>query len=360
MSTQKVESQAVKAAKALATQLGQNPTMTEGACLLSLPELSGTSGRITLREAEMRVDGHTVTGQSVRNGDLEVFPASELQPFNTLRIAAKRIIAQHSVELGGKLFLCPIKRLDVVVFELEELKNKFDRELASLKLRYDSILEAHKKKNPSVAHLIARHQMVWDEFVKPFGFKLNPVLAVSPLMGDVDGMAASAADQLWKELASDARAQHRTSIAGKEGVSQRAVKALLKIRDKLINLSFLHSGIDRFVDEMNEIFISLPKTGEVKGHDLLKLSHLVLFLSNEENLRLAAEGKYAIPQPDEPEVEEPEEIEAAEADEVTWEEDVPFSTDEDFDPSDVHGFDEFQIPPPSAGLEVLETGWGSF
>lgn len=287
-------SKQVQAAKDLAAKLAeQNPTMESGACLIPFPDIGATSGRITLKEAETLVDGAKVNSKAVRNGDLEVFPAKELQVFNSIRVAVKRLLNHYTVEVGG-MYLCPISKLDAVLAGIEEKKGEFLNELANLGNRYEAILAEHKKKNPEIAHLIQRHRLEWQAFQNPFRFRMNPVLAVSPLFGNSDELAQSAAQSLWEEIAAEARTQHRTSFFGQERVSQKAVKAVARLRDKLVNLSFLHHGIDSVVDYFDEVFSALPKAGYVEDGSFMKLAHFVAVIADENNLRLMADGKYRI------------------------------------------------------------------
>lgn len=296
-------SKQVQAAKDMAAQLTEaNPTMENGACLIPFPDIGATSGRITLKEAETLVDGAKVNSKAVRNGDLEVFPAKELQVFNSIRVAVKRLLNHYTVEVGG-MYLCPISKLDVVIAGIEEKKGEFLNELANLGNRYEAILAEHKKKNPEISHLIQRHRLEWQAFQNPFRFHMNPVLAVSPLFGNSDELAQSAAQSLWEEIAAEARTQHRTSFFGQERVSQKAVKAVGRLRDKLVNLSFLHHGMDSVVDYFDEVFSTLPKTGYVEDGNFMKLAHFVSVIADENNLRLMADGKYQIT------INEPEEVE---------------------------------------------------
>lgn len=305
MSTQLKQSAAVTAAKALAEKLvDTNPTIVDGACLVSLPDIGSTTGRIVLKDAETFVSGSKITSQAVRNGDLEVFPAKELQAFGTIRVAAKRLLKTYSVEVGD-MYLCPIAQLSTVIAELEELQLQYLVEVDLLSQRYDPQIEIHKSKNPDIAGLIEKHRMPWGAFSKAFRFKMGAVLAVSPLLGDANQMAQDAAKSLWDEIAADALDLHRKSFAGNESVSQRAVRPAQRIRDKLVNLSFLHSGIDQIVDQFDAVLNSLPKTGPVEGIDCLRLAHFLSGISTVDHLRMMAEDAYKITLPEpEPELEE--------------------------------------------------------
>jgi hypothetical protein len=306
MSTQLNQSAAVTAAKALAEKIvDTNPTIVDGACLVSLPDIGSTTGRIVLKDAETFVLGSKITSQAVRNGDLEVYPAKDLQAFGTIRVAAKRLLKAYSVEVGD-MYLCPIAQLPTVIAELEELQLQYQVEVDLLSRRYDSEIEKHKSKNPDIALLIEKHRLAWGAFSKSFRYKMGAVLAVSPLLGDANQIAQDATNSLWDDVAADALDLHRKSFAGNESVSQRAVRPAQRIRDKLVNLSFLHSGIDQIIDQFDAVLNSLPKTGPVVGIDCLRLAHFLLGISTTDHLRMMAEDAYIITLP-EPEP-EPEEV----------------------------------------------------
>lgn len=362
------QSAAVTAAKELAEKIvDTNPTIVDGACLVSLPDIGSTTGRIVLKDAETFVLGSKVTSQAVRNGDLEVYPAKDLQAFGTIRVAAKRLLKAHCVEVGN-MFLCPIAQLSTVVEELEKLELQYQVEVDLLGQRYDSEIEKHKSKNPDIAILIEKHRLAWPAFSKSFRFKMGAVLAVSPLLGNADQMAEDAAKSLWDEVAADALDLHRKSFAGNESVTQRAVRPAQRIRDKLVNLSFLHSGIDQIVDQFDAVLNSLPKTGSVEGIDCLRLAHFLSGISTVEHLRMMAEDAYKITLPEptpEPEVEiEPETAPAMEQSMV-----APTSAqDPTFDSSAWHqpsaavvevGFAS-DVMTQTPVVDVVSDGWGGF
>lgn len=281
----------VQQAKELAEKIANdNPSMANSACLVCAPEIGCTTGRITLRDAETVVDGKKVNSSALNGADLAVFPVKKLQPFNNLRVAAKRLLQNHTVQVGD-LYLCPVEKLADVLAGVEELREKFEDELASLQANYDSLIEEHKQNLPEVAHLIERNRLPWGQFSAPFKFKVNPPLAIKPLFDeDAQLLQSSAADTLWDEVAADAANQYKTSFAGKEKISQKGINAVKRLRSKLVNLSFLHDGIDRVVDRFDELFDKLPKAGYCEGGDFHMAAHFVLQISDAQRLRDEAEG----------------------------------------------------------------------
>ncbi|WP_240224716.1 DUF3150 domain-containing protein [Rheinheimera hassiensis] len=281
----------VQQAKDLAEKIANdNPSMANSACLVCAPEIGCTTGRITLRDAETVVDGQKVKSTALNGADLAVFPVKKLQPFNNLRVAAKRLFQNHTVQIGD-LYLCPVEKLADVLAGVEELREKFEGELTSLQANYDSLVEDHKQNLPEVAHLIERNRLPWGQFSAPFKFKVNPPLAIRPLFDeDAEMLQSSAADTLWDEVAADAANQYKTSFAGKEKISQKGINAVKRLRSKLVNLSFLHDGIDRVVDRFDELFDKLPKAGYCEGGDFHMAAHFVLQISDAQRLRDEAEG----------------------------------------------------------------------
>lgn len=282
-------------ARDLASKVAQmNPSMKDSACLVALPVINCPSGRLKIDEAETLVDGQVVKSTALSKSDLEIFPTKELQPFNSLRIAAKRVVSTQCVEVGG-LYLAPVEKLESIMKELNEIKLKYDVALGTLSHQYDQILTNHQKGNPQVAHLIARHKMSLQSFLSGFGFRINPPLSVAPLFeDDADAIKTEATLSLWDEVAKEAQSHHKTSFAGKEKASQRAIGALRRLRSKMLGLSFLHDGIDRVVDKFDELLGTLPKTGYLEGGDFYKVAHFVLQISDAQRLRDQADGSDAI------------------------------------------------------------------
>ena len=102
--------------------------------------------------------------------------------------------------------------------------------------------------------------------------------------------------QLYREIAVQARSALRRSFEGKSSVSQRAVRVITVIAEKLDALSYLDGGIRPALDKVRSVRDTLPKTGRITGRELVDVMGLLSLLGNEGRLaqlatvQVAADG----------------------------------------------------------------------
>ncbi len=353
----------IESARQLAKNIAdENPNLQNSGCLLAMPLISYPSGLRTLSEAEVSVEGDKIKSSALHKADLSVFPQTSLQKFNTIRVAAKRIITDNAVNVGG-LFLIPITKLADVMQRLGEKQTEWDAEFIVLEDEYENIIEQHKRDESNIAHLISKHKIDKHDFTSVFKFQIRPPLAIKTLFEhDEQELIDTASVSLWEEVAKEAKSKYYSSFTMKdqispvERVSQKAITSLKKLRSKLINLSFLHDGVDNIIEIFDSIINDMPKTGYIEGTPLLRLSNFVLQFSDAVRLEQVANGDSTGITDIEFEADIEEETLDTSFDDLEQPSDFDDVPDSDF--QDDFSSDTFNVSQSESA--PMQLGWGSF
>jgi hypothetical protein len=97
-------------------------------------------------------------------------------------------------------------------------------------------------------------------------------------------------DQLFKEIAQDAKELIDRSFVGKDTVTARVLNAFRRMRDKLNSLGFLDYRCFAIVDEIDKILGSMPKSGPYNGSAYHALFSLGLLLSDPDKVKAHGSG----------------------------------------------------------------------
>lgn len=271
---------------------GKTDSIRAHSVLMSRPDISIPTGKRTVQKKELVLaDGSKVSSKKISSGALEWFPQEKLNAFATLRKSACDAFDDVAVSLGANMFLISLDIIQQLLDELTMLEARWKHSLAELEQNYDAWIESYKEDNPDIAYLVDEYRLPFNEFIAVFKWHINPALAVTPLFPEQEEQIVSnAIETLWKEIAEEALAQHKTSFSKGEYCSQKAVTALGRIRNKLVSLTFLHPGIAQIVDCFDNVKQQLPKTGKIEGVYYHQLGHFVLQLGDENRLKATANG----------------------------------------------------------------------
>ena len=123
---------------------------------------------------------------------------------------------------------------------------------------------------------------------------------------DEDDIKNDVAETLWQEIAKEAGSVYKTNWFKDKTpvnrVSQKVRSPFRRMMNKLIDLSFVDNGIENVVSTIQEVLNNLPSSGYIEGHSFSELTNWLLVMSNEDTLRLHAEGKPQYSATPEPEV----------------------------------------------------------
>ena len=292
---------AVKQAEA--TSAAAKMKLNSIACIISRPKVSYPSGKMTVDEiaSSSLASGVTIEGKELESA-LQWFPTSALQPLNTLRKQAYDLFDSISVSIGS-FNLVPLDKLQDVMDKLENKKNAYMDVVADIICNYDKLVDAHcqtdigkgkdrKPKSQAVKDLIRKAAAVNEtDFKSVFGFENFPAMKIDPVF-DTDEIRIQnkAKESLWEETAQAAIEHIKVSFKKEAKPTARSVNGLVKIRDKLIALSFLDDGIDRVIDCCDKVINAMPKTGSLSDHEILVMTHFLTSVANVETLKATATG----------------------------------------------------------------------
>jgi len=370
-------SNAVKQAEATSATAKQK--LNSIACIISRPKISYPSGKMTVDEiaSSSLASGVTIEGKELESA-LQWFPTSALQSLNTQRKQAYELFESISVSIGA-FNLVPLDKLQDVMNKLEEKRHTYLNTVHSIVSNYDQLVEEHcradvgkgkdkKPKSAAVKDLIRKAAAMNEaDFKSVFGFENFPAMKIDPVFeSDEAAIQQQAQASLWEETSAAAKAHLKATFKPEAKPTSRSVNGLIKIRDKLVALSFLDDGIDRVIDCCDKVIQAMPKSGTLSDHEILVMTHFLSSVANVETLKATAKGddENAIDMTKVfdmllPEVVEPETVESetsAEA-QVFVESDV-FAPQSLFDDSDMD--DEWsQTPAVVHQPKTQELEWGS-
>lgn len=357
----------LEAAKKVAQEVStKNPSLNNSACLMALPTISYPTGKKTLSQSETMVDGQKLTGEALNKADLDWFPQERLAPFNTLRKAAKAVLKKSSVEVGG-LFIVSVECLPTVMEQLMDFQKQWDIHLFELINSYQAWLKKHVDDNPKLETVINNCSMTLQEFTSSFRFTINPAMKVETLFSEqTTSFAGEVALSLWDEVAKMAEETHKKLFLNlsESKLSQRGLSSVKKLRSKLVNLSFVHDGVDKIVARFDEVMDLMPRTGPVENVDFYRVAHMTLQFSSAARLKAEADGLDGIDEYLDPmlcaDEDSVDEIEVS-TDSPTSQDDSQFTDDEPDLPANVYSIARHEDTVEDPGkTQQVELDWASF
>jgi hypothetical protein len=121
-------------------------------------------------------------------------------------------------------------------------------------------------------------------------------LAALMEQGGAGNLTLGLTGALYDEIASESREFVRQSLAGRHEVTQKFLRPVRAIRDKLAGLAFLDPAIAPLVGSIDEVLASVPQKGKIDGASLAALCGVVMLLTDPARMRehgrlvLAGEG----------------------------------------------------------------------
>ena len=179
---------------------------------------------------------------------------------------------------------------------LKELKahaDEYESEKAEFLKNYDKKVEEWISQNPDFETQLRSAVKTAFEVDSRIYARFTAV-RVAPVC-DNDGLEAevgSLGDRLLKSIAQAANRLLIESLSGKQndGVTQRPVGTLRKMREKLIGLQFLNDGITPLVNMIDETIRRIPKSGKIIGPAFWLMQGCVSILSDIDRMKAIAGG----------------------------------------------------------------------
>jgi hypothetical protein len=252
------------------------------------------SGRKKLRAEDLTVSGRLPPKELVSLGSKRLCSPDVLQPFLQLKRRAEARCQAVGVRFA-RAFAIPKAAAKSVLSDLNTLAEQFKQARSAFLATYDEELARWTAQHPGYERLIAAELLpqavVASRLV--FGyevFAINAVDADDELaalleQGGAGHLSLGLVSALYQEVASESCAFVRHSLTGRDQVTQKFLRPVRTIRDKLSGLAFLDPGIAPLVASIDEVLAAVPRAGRIDGAYLAALRGVVTLLTDPTRMR---------------------------------------------------------------------------
>jgi hypothetical protein len=294
------------------------------------------SGRKKLRPEDLTASGSLPPKDLVSLGSKKIFDPKALKPFGELKRKAETLCQSIGVRFA-RAYAVPKANVKAAVEELNGLAEKFNQARDAFLATYDEELTRWKQQHPGYERLIEAELLPKSAVGSKFGFGYQ-VFAINPVEGDEElaklmqhggagNLTLGLVGTLYREVASDSREFVKQSLTGRHEVTQKFLRPVRSIRDKLAGLAFLDRAIVPLVNSIDEVLATVPRNGKINGASLAALRGVVTLLTDPAKMRehgrliLEGSGKGLLgePEPSQAEIA----IEPAAADQPAEKAEVP-------------------------------------
>lgn len=220
-------------------------------------------------------------------------------PKRVARFSALKKKAARACELVGVKFLSgyaiPEERLDDLLCEIKLIEVEYEEEKTQFLADYQQIVSDWVNENQQWGELIlravespsyiARQIRCGHQAFRIGAASVNDHEANAGLEDTVSGLG----DRLIYEVSREAKQLWERSLQGNDKGSQKTLRPLKAILEKLRGLTFIDRRIDPLIFRIETGLVSIPKSGFIDGNDFNNLCGLVLQLSDPYNIRKAVD-----------------------------------------------------------------------
>lgn len=226
-------------------------------------------------------------------GSKKICDPGELAEFGRLKRQAERVLLETGYRfLGG--YGIPADKLDEVTAALQALRGEFEAYKAGFLSRYDQTVERWVSRHSEWESIIRKAVTPPEDVAERLRFDFR-VFRVAPA-GDADAGEDSLLDGSYhaivRETARAACEAWERTFKGNAIVTQRALRPIRKMCEKLNGLSFIDPRIYPVVEQIDAALAACPRTGKIEGGPLTGLHSVVLLLADAK--RMVAHGEAVI------------------------------------------------------------------
>ena len=232
------------------------------------------SGRKKLRPEDLTASGRLPPKDLVSLGSKKIFDPKALKPFVELKRRAETRCQAIGVRFA-RAFAIPKAAAKSVIEELNRLAENFKQVREAFLATYDEEVTRWKAQHPGYERLIEAELLpkafVGSKFAFGYDvFAINAVdgdheLAALMEQGGAGNLTLGLTGALYEEVASESREFVRQSLTGRHAVTQKFLRPVRAIREKLAGLAFLDPAIAPLVESIDEVLASAPTKGKIDG-----------------------------------------------------------------------------------------------
>src|SRR6202158_2258605 len=252
------------------------------------------SGRKKLRPEDLTTSGRLPPKDLVSLGSKKIFDPKALKPFAEVKRKAETRCQAIGVRFA-RAFAIPKAAAKSVVEELNGLAETFKQVRDAFLATYDEEVRRWKDQHPGDERLIEAELLPKALLGSKFAFGYE-VFAINAVHGD-DELAAlmeqggagnltlGLAGALYQDVATESREFVRQSLTRRNEVTQKFMRPMRAIREKLAGLAFLDPGIAPLVGSIDEVLAVVPRKGKISGTAIAALSGVVTLLTDPAKMR---------------------------------------------------------------------------
>jgi len=262
-------------------------------------------------------------------GHKKICNPKELAEFMRLKRQAIRLLLESGFRfLGG--YGLPEDKVAEVKSGLEQLEREFKALKSHFISGYEYSVSKWVDQHPDWASIIEQAVPSVESVASRlhFGFRVFRVAPASvEVDDDTDDLMEGSYQAILNEVAVEASALWKNSVTGRSEVTQKLLRPVRSMREKLNGLAFVDGRISPVVDLIDSALDACPKTGKFSDGPLREITALVLLLSDTDKMVEHGEtalgisqGTGAAPDAAEPEADETEVVDIADAVDVAEDE----------------------------------------
>lgn len=272
--------------------------ITENVTVVML-DASTYTGRQALSKTEKQSAGVTAPEEIMSVGFKKVVSPEAVRPFATLKKAAERILYQYGVRfLGG--WAIPNDRVKEALAEVRQLQEEYGKEKARFLANYTRYVREWASAHKDWASFIGSgHTPEALERSLHFGFSAVAIAPVDVEGSDIESEVNGIGARALMEVSKEALSLWDKSLKGKDRITQKTLRPVHKMIEKLDSLSFVDGRLTPLVDHVRGVLDQLPKAGPMDGPDLAAVAGIVLTLSRGDGMLMKrTEKKPAVAKPE--------------------------------------------------------------
>lgn len=208
------------------------------------------------------------------------------------RQAERACLEAGSRFIGG--YAVPTSSSEVLAAKLNAIGEKYLAERASLLANLEVSVQKWQEENPGWEKLIRNSDLSPERIQYAISWKVRPI-KVTPVGGMEEGLneeVNALAGQVRHEIRVAAKRTWEESYKGKNEVGQKALRPLRTLRNKLNGMAFLDGELADLVTLIDQGLEGLPKSGPIKGADLLKIEGVIMCLASYDGVPLISSVEY--------------------------------------------------------------------
>lgn len=268
-------------------------TVLNGVVVLSL-DIHIWSGRKKLRPDDLAAPGKLPPKDLISLGSKKIFDPKALKPFCDLKREADSLCSSSGVRFA-RSYAVPRDKVADLAQQLNGLCARFNTARAAFLDTFDEVKSTWKAQHPGYERLIDTELLPKASIAQrlAFGyqvFAINTVDADDNLAsllesGGANNIANGLLGQLYLEVGTQARQFVKQSLVGRTSVTQKFLRPVRAMRDKLSGLAFLDPSVNPLIDAIDDVLAQLPAKGMISGLSLEALRGIVGVLCDPAGMR---------------------------------------------------------------------------